>query len=134
MTPFPSAPLRTERTTFAVDGSPVVSDRSEAMASPLFHPRGKPRLPLSWMMSHTVSAFRISRTSFCIASKLPAPFRPVDGLSPSSMDGRDSTNYYGDSVTIGLASLRPSRVLLTWYVLAWVRCLIRLLSGFIIRR
>ncbi len=31
-------------------------------------------------------------------------------------------------MTIGLAPRRPSRVLLAWYVLAWVRCPVRLIE------
>lgn len=54
------------------------------------------------MMARMISAFRISRTS---------PFWSSDHLSPFAVYAAlPRSDYYEDSVTIGLASLRRSRV------------------------
>jgi len=44
-----------------------------------------------------------------------------------------SSDYYGNSVTLGLASRRPSRASATKYELAWVRQSTHLLLGLIVR-
>src|SRR5689334_15817211 len=63
---------------------------------------GSLRLPRSRMMSRMVSAFRISRTS---------PRWSSDHLSPFAMCAAfPHSDYYEDSVTLGLAPLRRSRV------------------------
>ena len=63
----------------------------------------------SRMTPKTVSAFRISRTSPRWLSDHLSPFALYTALS-CSPDGRDSVDYYGDSVTLGLAPRRRSRV------------------------
>ena len=78
--PFPSAPLRTARESFDL----------KRLASGL------------WMTPKTVSAFRISRTLTSGSS---------DHLSPFAMwRAFPTSDYYGDSVTLGLAPVRPSHV------------------------
>jgi hypothetical protein len=56
-----------------------------------------------------VSAFRISRTSPSRSSDHLSPFALCTALA-CSLDGRDSIDYYEDSVAIGLAPRRRSRV------------------------
>src|SRR5262245_64634057 len=59
-------------------------------------------LPSSRMTPKIVSAFRISRT---------LTFGSSDHLSPFAMwPALPTADYYGDSVTLGLAPVRPSRV------------------------
>src|SRR3954447_23905606 len=69
-----------------------------------------PLLPRSRMISNTVAASRISRTSpsLSIAEHL-CPFALWTAF-PSAPAGRDSCDYYGHSVAIGLAPRRPSRI------------------------
>jgi len=63
---------------------------------------GSLRLPRSLMTPKTVSAFRISRTLTSGSS---------DHLSPFAMwRAFPTSDYYGDSVTLGLAPVRPSHV------------------------
>ena len=78
--PFPSAPLRTARESF---------DLKRLASGPLMTPK-------------TVSAFRISRTLTSGWSDHLSPF----ALWPAF----PTPDYYGDSVTVGLAPVRPSRV------------------------
>ena len=79
--PFPSAPLRTARESFDL----------KQLAS-----------GLCLMTPKTVSAFRISRT---LTSRLS------DHLSPFALwPALPTADYYGDSVTVGLAPVRPSHV------------------------
>jgi hypothetical protein len=66
-------------------------------------------LPRSWMTPKTVSAVRISRTSPRWSSDHLSPFALCPAL-PGSLGGRDSADYYGDSVALGLAPRRRSRV------------------------
>ena len=80
--PFPSAPLRTARESFDL----------KRLASGLCR-SDDPK---------TVSAFRISRTLTSGSS---------DHLSPFAMwRAFPTSDYYGDSVTLGLAPVRPSHV------------------------
>ena len=57
---------------------------------------------MSRMTPKIVSAFRISRTWTSWSSDHLSPFAVWTALPPS--------DYYGDSVAVGLASGRPSRV------------------------
>jgi hypothetical protein len=66
-------------------------------------------LPRSRMTPKTVSAFRISRTSPHWSSDHLSPFALYVVL-PRSLGGRDAADYYGDSVALGLAPRRRSRV------------------------
>ena len=79
--PFPTAPLRTARESFDL----------KRLAS-----------GLCFMTPKTVSAFRISRTLTSGSS---------DHLSPFAMwRAFPTSDYYGDSVTLGLAPVRSSHV------------------------
>jgi hypothetical protein len=80
----------------------------QGLAAACSHPLDPGRfLALSWsvqirMTPKTVSAFRISRT---LTSRLS------DHLSPFAMwRAFPTSDYYGDSVTLGLAPFRPSHV------------------------
>ena len=61
------------------------------------------------MTPKTVSAFRISRTSPHWSSDHLSPFALCPVL-PGALDGRDSADYDGDSVALGLAPRRRSHV------------------------
>src|SRR3954453_7520785 len=65
------------------------------------------------MISSVVSASRMSRTSTRLVSDHLSHF----AMCPAFPD----SDYYWDSVVIGLAPLRRSQVSLTSYELAWVR-------------
>src|SRR5262249_20694150 len=68
----------------------------------VFRRTGTLRLPRSRMTPRTVSALRIARTW---------TFGSSDHLSPFAMwTTLPSSDYYGDSVAVGLASRRRSRV------------------------
>jgi hypothetical protein len=71
--------------------------------------QGSLLLPRSWMTPKTVSAVRISRTSPRWSSAHLSPFALCPAL-PGALGGRDSADYYGDSVALGLAPRRRSRV------------------------
>ena len=63
---------------------------------------GSLRLPRSLITPKIVSAFRISRT---------LTSGSLDHLSPFAMwRAFPTSDYYGDSVTLGLAPVRPSHV------------------------
>src|SRR6266568_691228 len=70
---------------------------------------GRPRLPRSRRTPNTVSALRITRTSWSWCVRSSAPLRPVNGVTVS-LAGRDSGDYYECSVAVGLARHRRSRV------------------------
>ena len=62
------------------------------------------------MISNTVTAFRISRTSpSLLTGKHLGPFALWTAF-PSALAGRDACDYYEPSVTLGLAPRRPSRI------------------------
>src|SRR5215831_14253948 len=69
------------------------------------------------MISNTVSAFCITHTSTGERSDHLPPFA-MWPVFPTS-------DYYGGSVTLGLAPRRRSRVSLASYVRAWVRSSVR---------
>jgi hypothetical protein len=54
-------------------------------------------------------ALGISPTAWLLTIGLPVVLRPVNGTTVSLV-GRQSHDYYHDSVTLGLAPVRPSRV------------------------
>ena len=62
---------------------------------------GNPRSPRSRMTFSTVSAFLILSTSLLYSVETTCPPSPCAGLSPGS-------DYYEDSVTIGVSPRRPS--------------------------
>ena len=70
---------------------------------------GRPFLPRSRRTPSTVSAFCISHTFRSSVSDHLFPFA-LRTAFPPSLAGRYPCDYYGDSVALGLASLRRSHV------------------------
>jgi hypothetical protein len=108
--PFPSAPLQTVLAIFKAHGFPVIStDRfglpcrisgmDRLVAGPADY-EGLPFLPLSWMMARVVSALCMSHTSTPLSSDHLSHF----AMCPAFPD----SDYYWDSVTMGLAPFRQS--------------------------
>src|SRR5499427_5597471 len=60
-------------------------------------------------MTSPASAFRLSRTSPALGMRPPVPL-PLCTALPCALVERHSHEYYWHSVTVGLASGRPSRV------------------------
>ena len=77
------------------------------------------------MMPRIVSASRISRTSRPVTSSDLSPFTMCRAFPGSE--------YYGDSVAVGLAPGRPSHALPWRHVRAKVRCSVRPVGGLIAR-
>jgi hypothetical protein len=69
--------------------------------------KGSLLLPRSRITPKTVSAVRISRTSPRWSLDHLSPFALCPVL-PGALGGRDSADYYGDSVALGLAPHRRS--------------------------
>jgi hypothetical protein len=107
-TPFPSAPLRTGLDSFPSSGSPVAKTVRVESRYP-----SRARPPLSRMIASVVSASRMSRTSTPLRSGRLSPF----AMCPAFPD----SDYYGESVAIGLAPRRRSWASSTSHVRAWFR-------------
>jgi hypothetical protein len=98
---FPSPPLRTGHATFAASGSPGtgLSGRLRLSASRI----------LAFLLAGRLSPFALSRAF------------------PASLVGRDSHDYYGDCVALGLVPRRRSRGAFLLSVIARCRWSVRYL-------
>jgi hypothetical protein len=94
---FQRPPVRTRRASFPATGSPAT------ITCQRVHP------PSPHRASRSVSALGISPTSRLAMPGHLAPFALLPAF-PDSLAGRDSCDYYGASVAIGLASRRRSHV------------------------